>query len=83
MLERYGSGEEVLAVQAWSQVLELDPENAEARDFIQSAHKAAGENSIDLIVSEARRMLAEGRYEEAHTVLRSGPKDESRVSSGL
>ncbi len=42
-LEHYGTGQVSQAVRLWRQVLALDPENAEAREYLETAEDEAGD----------------------------------------
>jgi hypothetical protein len=78
-LDCYGSGREPQAERAWRRVLELDPDNELARDFLQSAGRtAATDDSIPAqdttasVLAEARRQMAEENFEGALAMLRGG-----------
>jgi hypothetical protein len=80
-LDLYGVDEVSAAFVAWKKVLELDPENAQALDYISAADRrrfprepenATGQASP---LEEARRMIGEGQRAEALALLQnvSGP----------
>jgi tetratricopeptide (TPR) repeat protein len=71
-LEFYGLGDTSDAFVAWKKVLALDPENAQALDFISSADRRrfpreeeAAPAALASPLEEARQMMAEHQYDEA------------------
>lgn len=80
-LDQYGAGEEILALESWRKVLELDPGNEHAKDFIATATRPGGadvqaDNSVQLVMTESRRLMAKGDLESAYELLRGGIGDE-------
>jgi hypothetical protein len=78
-LDCYGTGREPEAVSAWTRVLELDPDNELARDFLETAGRSASSDVVipkrdtaRSVMSEARRLMAEENFEGALALLRSG-----------
>lgn len=81
-LDLYGEGEVSTAIAIWRSVLELDPGNADAIDFLESADrrshprpdpddpKVAPASPPD-IMDEARGLIAAARLEEALELLRT------------
>jgi hypothetical protein len=73
-LDHYGADDTGQAILAWERVLQLDPENVEAKDYIQTADrrsvprpKKASEAANPPLggLAEARERLTEGDYEGA------------------
>ena len=79
-LDHYGDDAIGKAIQTWRRVFEIDPHNAEARDYIQTADRRdqrrlpAEEQMADdarHIVHEARTLIDKGDWEGALDLLRS------------
>ncbi len=79
-LDAYGEDEVGRAIAAWRKVLAIDPDHAEALDFIQTADRRSvpreesvperrGERARDDAWAEARRQIARGELEEALELL--------------
>jgi tetratricopeptide (TPR) repeat protein len=80
-LDAYGDGNVAEAIEAWRGVLSLDPENAEALDFIETAdgrkhpppaEDRGGDRSAvaqQQVIEEARRLIAERQFEESFELL--------------
>ncbi len=73
-LDFYGEDRVSDAILAWKEVLSLDPANAEAQDFIQSADRRKHPRpeqpertarAVDAVVREARELGAREEYESA------------------
>jgi len=70
-LERYGDGDVARAILAWQEVLVLDPEQQEARDYLATADRRSqprgpgDDPAAARVALEARDMLREGRVGEA------------------
>lgn len=59
-LDHYGEGDADAAVHAWNAVLALDPDNADARDYIDSVDAGADEEpSEDIVLLDAELTLLE------------------------
>jgi hypothetical protein len=76
-LEFYGTGDVARAFLSWSEVLEIDPGNEEALDYMRDADrrsKPRGEN-VGSIVEDARRLLRAENEEAALELLSSAPSE--------
>jgi len=80
-LEFYGTGDVGRAFMAWGEVLELEPGNEEALDYMRDADRRAkprGGNA-DLgqptLVETARRLLQSGDAESAYELMSSAPTE--------
>jgi len=78
-LEHYGCDEIAPAIKAWREVMQLDPENAEARDFLQTADRRDQRrlpvqdqmsDSERRIVHEVNGMIQRAEWEAALDLLR-------------
>ena len=85
-LERYGDDQIAPAIKAWREVLGIDPGNAEALDYLQTADRReqralpAAEQMSDTtrgIVHEARVMMERADWEAALDLLRSRTDSET------
>ncbi len=85
-LDHYGEGRTAEAERCWSEVLFLDPDNAEAREYLESArdedmpapkHPVIHGDELGDLVQDAQRMLRDGHLEAAlelfETVARRDP----------
>lgn len=76
-LEHYGAGDVARAFLVWGEVLELDPGNAEALDYMRDADRRTRPRASDgppqPLLDDARRMLHAGQAEEALELLSSAP----------
>ena len=88
-LELYGTGEVARAFMLWNEVLELDPGNEEALDYIRDADRRSrpradqGETPTASILGDVRR-LAQGENEEAALeLLTSAPDSGSLECEGM
>lgn len=79
-LDHYGLGETSPAIQAWQAVLELEPQNQEALDYIQNADRrrvprpAKGKSmasAVGAVLQEARALVGQGELASALDLLRS------------
>lgn len=79
-LDHYGYGSISEAILAWNRVLSIDPDNADARDYIRSADRRTkprpekstnAQQVLDGMVVEARRLMGTGDFEAALDLLRS------------
>ena len=79
-LDAYGEDDVPEAILAWREVLELDPENVDALDFIKTADRRAHPRPEDSgggraavaqlkVVAEARRLIAQQQFEESFELL--------------
>lgn len=80
-LDAYGEGDTAEAIEAWRGVLSLDPDNAEALDFIETAdcrkHPPLAEDrggdrvavTQKQVIEEARRLITERQFEESFELL--------------
>ena len=84
-LDHYGSDEIGPAIHAWRKVLELDPENAEALDYMQTADRREQRrlsprdqmsDAARRIVHEVRPMISAGDFEGALDLLRSASESD-------
>lgn len=86
-LERYGEDDVDGAVRAWQQVLELDPDNAEASDYLESAGAlpAEGEGGGDAqevvrgLLADAHQLVAAHDFEAAYDMLQAAAGAEEPV----
>ncbi len=80
-LDAYGESDVPVAIKAWREVLALDPDNADAIDFITTADRRSCPRDEDGdkdrvsavqedVVAEARRLIGEGQFEESLELLR-------------
>ncbi len=83
-LDHYGFGEVSEAIGAWRQVLAIDPEHAEASDYIKTADRRlhprpeddeAAASLTRRITQEARALIASGSFEQALDSLRTATGD--------
>jgi hypothetical protein len=76
-LELYGAGEVGRAFLLWNEVLELDPGNEEALDYMRDADRRArpraGGSAMPSIVEDARRLVQADDEEGALELLASAP----------
>lgn len=76
-LEFYGAGDVARAFLTWREVLDVDPGNAEALDYMRDADRRTrprgNEASRRPLLDDARRMLHDGNPEEALELLTSAP----------
>lgn len=77
-LELYGTGEVARAFLVWSEVLEIDPGNEEALDYMRDADRRAKPRGDEdspgrSIVGEARRLLHAEGPDAAFELLNSAP----------
>jgi hypothetical protein len=76
-LEFYGAGDVARAFLTWSEVLELDPGNAEALDYMRDADRRSRPRSQDgparSLLDDARRLLHADDAEAALELLSSAP----------
>jgi tetratricopeptide (TPR) repeat protein len=79
-LEHYGTGEVAEAILAWEEVLVLDPQNPDARDYVQTADRrkyprpakqGSVSSAVKALSEEARQLTAGSRFEDALELLRS------------
>ena len=77
-LDHYGEGRIEEAERCWGEVLFLDPENREARDYLQTLEDGApaAEKAPDL-VEDALRLMREGHLEAALELLETVTRRES------
>ena len=77
-LDLYGVDEVSAAIVTWQKVLEIDPENAEAIDYIHTADRRTrprGDGGVDtrgsrgMVVSEAKLLLRQGAFLSAYDLL--------------
>ena len=80
-LHDYGEGQVDAAVRAWARVLELDPGNADARDYIDSVGVVAewaepGPAEIDSVelglLEETLSLASSGRLDDAYRLIEGG-----------
>ncbi|MCG8589156.1 MAG: tetratricopeptide repeat protein [Proteobacteria bacterium] len=69
-LDHYGMGEPSKAFECWTRVLELDPKNEDARDYMRSADRRSRTRppksaAVQEFVAEGRRLVADGELEQA------------------
>ena len=82
-LELYGTGDVARAFLIWSEVLELDPGNEEALDYIRDADRRAKPRGGNVgigtpsIVEDARRLMRSEDEESALELLFNAPTDGS------
>lgn len=82
-LELYGTGDVARAFLVWSEVLELDPGNEEALDYIRDADRRAKPRggSVEIgtpsVVEDARRLMRSEDEESALELLFNAPTDGS------
>jgi len=84
-LDHYGADDVAAAVAVWNRVLELDPTNVDARDYIEAAGSdAAGDDSEPdaghreaSVLEEALALAAGGNLADAYALLEGGlaPRD--------
>lgn len=76
-LEYYGTGDVARAFLTWREVLDIDPGNAEARDYMRDADRRSRprgeEGTRRPLLDDARRLLHAGNAEEALELLSSAP----------
>lgn len=76
-LELYGTGDVARAFLVWGEVLELDPGNAEALDYMRDADRRtrprAAEGPARSLLDDARRLLHDQNAEAALELLASAP----------
>lgn len=76
-LEFYGTGDVARAFLTWKEVLELDPGNAEALDYMRDADRRSASRGDDAshrpLLDESRRLLHAGDPESALELLSSAP----------
>lgn len=88
-LEFYGTGDVARAFLAWNEVLELDPGNSEALDYMRDADRRSrprggGESGrAGSLVDEARRMLRTEGSEAAFEFLSSVPQRDGLESEAM
>jgi len=88
-LEFYGTGDVARAFLAWNEVLELDPGNSEALDYMRDADRRSrprgGDESgrVGSLVEEARRMLRTEGVEAAFEFLTSVPQVDGLESEAM
>lgn len=79
-LDEYGFGDVSAAIVAWKRVLELDPENADAADYIKSADRRKhprpektdrAAQAETAAIADAHRLIDQGLHEEALDLLMS------------
>ena len=81
-LEFYGAGDFARAFLTWNEVLELDPGNEEALDYLRDADRrakprsGAGERAERNLVADARGLLREEGAEAALELLMSTRRDD-------
>ena len=89
-LHDYGEGQVDAAVRAWARVLELDPGNADARDYIDSVGVVAewaepGPAEIDSVelglLEETLSLASSGRLDDAYRLIEGGMPTEATVAS--
>ena len=82
-LDHYGVDDVDAAVRAWQRVLELDPDNTDARDYIEAAGADSGggadgaedaqaEGRDATLLEEALMLAAAGQLEDAYALLEGG-----------
>jgi hypothetical protein len=78
-LDYFGDGDDVQAVDSWRQVLELDPGNAEARDFLADAPRSGPAKEIlealetaQSVIGDARGLVRGDQLEGALELMQSG-----------
>lgn len=76
-LDHYALGDAGRAIACWRQVLELDPEHADARDYLRAAEADCDEAPPAPAPAAAPLALEEGLLSEAVTLLRSGQLQEA------
>ena len=80
-LELYGTGDVARAFIVWGEVLQLDPGNEEALDYMRDADRRAkprggsAEIGVPTLVEEARRLLRSDEEEAAFELLASAPAE--------
>ena len=74
-LDHYAMGDDARAIACWQQVLELDPDHAEAQDYLRTATEDVGAVESPPPASEAghRRTLGRLMHIVPPTVLQAGP----------
>lgn len=86
-LEHYGAGDVARAFLTWREVLDLDPGNAEALDYMRDADRRtrprSGDAARGTLVEEARRLLHAGSAEEALELLTSAPGNRSLEAEAM
>ena len=88
-LELYGAGEVGRAFVLWSEVLDLDPGNEEALDYMRDADRRArprpgeGAGAMPSIVEDARRLVHAHDEEAALELLQSAPAGGSVESEAM
>lgn len=86
-LEHYGAGDVARAFLVWREVLELDPGNAEALDYMRDADRRtrprSGDGPPKPLLDDARRMLHAGQAEEALDLLSSAPGNRGIESEAM
>jgi hypothetical protein len=86
-LELYGAGEIGRAFLLWNEVLELDPGNEEALDYMRDADRRAkprgGASAVPSIVEDARRLVHAHDEEAALELLSSAPAAGSLESEAM
>lgn len=86
-LELYGTGEVGRAFVLWKEVLELDPGNEEALDYMRDADRRSrprtAESNASAMVEEARRLIHASDVEEAYELLANVRGDGSIESEAM
>jgi hypothetical protein len=78
-LELYGTGDVAQAFLVWGEVLELDPGNEEALDYMRDADRRSkprggrSEIGVNSVVEDARRLMRSQDEEAAFELLQSAP----------
>jgi len=89
-LDYYGEDDVANAILTWERVLAIDPENAEANDYIKAADRRSkprpkrssgtpGAAHMRLVLEDVRRMLADGHVREAYEALSGGERREGKL----
>lgn len=84
-LDFYGEDDVANAILTWERVLAIDPDNAEAQDYIMTADRrskprpkknkgAPGAVDVRFMLEDVRRLLAEGQVREAYETLVGGER---------
>jgi hypothetical protein len=88
-LELYGTGDVAQAFLLWGEVLELDPGNEEALDYMRDADRRAkprggnAEIGNPTLVENARRLMRSGDAEAALELLSSAPGEHGLEHEGM